>query len=317
MKQHVFISYSRRNSDVADQLVKPLEAANIPIWIDRAGISHHTPSFEREIRQRIAEAFAFVLIASPESLESDYVQGEIDVALDRGIPIVVMWSAGEYYTDTVPSMLTRRNHIDARGARLPAGLERITDELRQLRDAAIPGIAPLDGNLPTCCFALDLPDRRKLAVRPDAFATFGDFLMALYTGHLSSVFPPFTYGKSWVIATGVGRYSRAAAPLDMLLHSDKRWYGATLGRVGLVPNVQATVQPMTQRSALFVLALDAKSVRALSELEEQAIIDKFALHYVQNGVRTEITPESLTDTSKRFYVLMADDARLGGKLVTM
>ena len=69
-QRHVFVSYSRANSDFANKLMRDLQAQGIGVWIDHTGIQPGTPNWERAIREAIDTAFAIVLVASPESAQS-------------------------------------------------------------------------------------------------------------------------------------------------------------------------------------------------------------------------------------------------------
>src|SRR5688500_3301917 len=112
LKQHVFISYSRQNIDFAQRLVEAFSQAHIPFWIDLEGIHHRDHSFERTLRTAIDESFAAVLIATPDSLESDFVQGEIDYVLDQNLDLIVIWAGGESVPRAVPTKLTRKDVSD-------------------------------------------------------------------------------------------------------------------------------------------------------------------------------------------------------------
>ena len=71
---HVVISYSREDSEFADQIVAALEAAGVEVWIDRQNLRRG--EWERKITQAIKAADDFVLIVSPRSEASDRVQDE-------------------------------------------------------------------------------------------------------------------------------------------------------------------------------------------------------------------------------------------------
>lgn len=75
----IFLSYSRTDKDIVNQLISQLEAAGHTVWIDREGIRGG-----EQWRQKIVEAIEsgpiFLLVLSKNSVASDHVRAEIDVA---------------------------------------------------------------------------------------------------------------------------------------------------------------------------------------------------------------------------------------------
>ncbi|HSJ90258.1 MAG TPA: TIR domain-containing protein [Anaerolineales bacterium] len=80
---HVFISYSRRDSEAVDQIVTRLEAENFTVWIDREDI-HGGDLWREAIVEAVDNAYAFVLMLSPASAASDNVRKEVDLAEGAG-----------------------------------------------------------------------------------------------------------------------------------------------------------------------------------------------------------------------------------------
>src|SRR5262249_7535858 len=76
----VFISYARADNTIVQRLIGDLRKFGINIWIDRERIAAGSSNFEAEIRRGLQESRALVYVASPRSLKSDYVQGELAVA---------------------------------------------------------------------------------------------------------------------------------------------------------------------------------------------------------------------------------------------
>src|SRR5438876_5464455 len=74
--EHVFISYSHIDREVAKTVRSDLENAGISTWIDDR-LEPGTPDWEREVRNAVARSFAVVVIASPHSLNTPYVRGEL------------------------------------------------------------------------------------------------------------------------------------------------------------------------------------------------------------------------------------------------
>ncbi len=83
----VFISYSRRDSQVVDKIVQTLHEAGVDAWIDREDIQAGN-SWRLQIVEAIDACTLFVLALSPNSAISDNVRKEIDLAQDSGRVIV-------------------------------------------------------------------------------------------------------------------------------------------------------------------------------------------------------------------------------------
>lgn len=83
----IFLSYSRRDTVFTDKLVSDLEYNGYTVWIDRQGMEGGI-SFPKQIENAIRNAQAVVLVASPDSLQSPYVQKEISYAIGLGKPVI-------------------------------------------------------------------------------------------------------------------------------------------------------------------------------------------------------------------------------------
>jgi hypothetical protein len=83
----VFVSYSRKDLDFAEQLVPALEVLGYTIIIDRKGI-HGAEKWEAHLGQMILEADTIVFILTPASVQSEVCHWEVDQALLRRKRIV-------------------------------------------------------------------------------------------------------------------------------------------------------------------------------------------------------------------------------------
>jgi hypothetical protein len=79
----VFISYSRRDTEIVDSVVAKMSQAGMSVWIDREAIKAGN-SWRVQIVQAIDTCHAFVLMLSPNSAASDNVRKEIDLSQDSG-----------------------------------------------------------------------------------------------------------------------------------------------------------------------------------------------------------------------------------------
>lgn len=84
MDQHydIFISYSRRDTPVADRVCAALDRAGITYFIDRKGIAGGM-EFPRQLAYAIVNSSIFLLLASKNSYESPYINNEITFAFNR------------------------------------------------------------------------------------------------------------------------------------------------------------------------------------------------------------------------------------------
>jgi adenylate cyclase len=94
----IFISYSRKDSAQAEQLAELLSSAGLSVWIDKSGIDIAT-SWSGEIVDAINECKAFVVLLSPNSLESHNVIKEVSLASEKRKKILPL--------DLEPVALTR------------------------------------------------------------------------------------------------------------------------------------------------------------------------------------------------------------------
>lgn len=126
----VFISYSRRDSEFVDRLETDLRAAGIETWVDRARIEAGDGWVGR-IQDAIVSSSAMLYIASPEALNSAWVNDELYYALTRGkliLPVI-------YRTEVMPLILARYQGIDFRQS-YQEGLDRLIEALHQF---VVPG----------------------------------------------------------------------------------------------------------------------------------------------------------------------------------
>ena len=78
----IFISYSAKDREKAEQLTELLASAGLSVWIDKHGIGAAT-SWSGEISKAIEECKALLLLLSETSIESDNVRKEVSLAAER------------------------------------------------------------------------------------------------------------------------------------------------------------------------------------------------------------------------------------------
>jgi hypothetical protein len=83
---HIFVSYSRKDSDFVKTLVQRLERTH-RVWFDRHDI-HGGEEWEKAITQGVQNSVTMIVVISPDSVESDYVRFEYSTAIKEEIPII-------------------------------------------------------------------------------------------------------------------------------------------------------------------------------------------------------------------------------------
>lgn len=125
----IFVSYSRKDREVADVIVRHLEASGFSTWIDRSEILPGQ-TFVTRINEGLLEASYLLLLVSPNSLESRWVTAEWAYALDeKSIVLIPLLIA----PCELPPLLRTVLHIDLVGDP-ERGLEQLVDFLRHERD---------------------------------------------------------------------------------------------------------------------------------------------------------------------------------------
>src|SRR5882724_1466291 len=98
MPSDIFISYSSKDKESADQLAELLISAGLSVWIDQSGIDVAT-SWSAEIFDAIESCKAFIVMLSPASIASKNVAREVALAFEKNKKILPL--------DLEPVPLTR------------------------------------------------------------------------------------------------------------------------------------------------------------------------------------------------------------------
>src|SRR5688500_1112025 len=102
-----FISYSRANSDFAVRLAKDLKSAGYDIWLDQLDIPTGA-RWDDEIEIALEACSTFMIILSPESMQSQNVKDEIGYAIDAGKDILPL----KIKSGDIPFRLKRFQYVD-------------------------------------------------------------------------------------------------------------------------------------------------------------------------------------------------------------
>ena len=100
MPEWLFISYSRRDQEFVLRLATDLEDRGAQVWIDQGDIQSGE-RWRESITRGVQNCKAFVLVVSPDSINSKYVAEELSLALKQRKPIIPLM----YRKTDIPAML--------------------------------------------------------------------------------------------------------------------------------------------------------------------------------------------------------------------
>src|SRR5512147_269526 len=130
MPKDIFISYSRRDQEFVTRLASDLDAHVAGVWFDQSAIQAGE-KWHDEILKGIHECKAFILVLSPDAMESRYVREEVNKALEFGkriFPVIyrpAKW-AGEF-----ESLVRDIQTLDLRSGNYTDNFQRLVDGLME------------------------------------------------------------------------------------------------------------------------------------------------------------------------------------------
>src|ERR1051326_713754 len=104
----VFMSYSRRDSDVMWRTAKYLRAQGINVWVDNEKLVPGTAIWEEEIEKALKAASAVVVVMSPDSKNSEWVRREISLADQYRKHILPILVRGDEDSSITLRLITRQ-----------------------------------------------------------------------------------------------------------------------------------------------------------------------------------------------------------------
>jgi formylglycine-generating enzyme required for sulfatase activity len=116
---HIFISYSKHNTIYARELADHLLREGFDVWIDDR--IDYGEDWWGTIVQAIRDSGAFIVIMSPESDQSRWVQREVTIADELRKPVFPLLLAGDLLSSQHWSMFVRTQYVDVRTKTLPPG----------------------------------------------------------------------------------------------------------------------------------------------------------------------------------------------------
>ncbi len=129
----VFISYSQKDTDIARKLAKDLEKAGFDVWWDISDLKGGD-AWIRAIQAALKASKYCLVILSPNSVESEWVEKEYTYAIGLGLKIIPIL----YKTCEVPMALANIQYIDFRGNKYDRGLKKLLTVLEAPPDTTGP-----------------------------------------------------------------------------------------------------------------------------------------------------------------------------------
>lgn len=114
---HVFISYSKKDVIYVRQLVEILREQGFDIWIDDRNL-RSSVDWWKSIVLSIRSCSAMIIVLTPSSDDSDWVQREITLGFKYKKPIYPLWLDGSVDTPNW-ELFVRTQFHDVRGNKLP------------------------------------------------------------------------------------------------------------------------------------------------------------------------------------------------------
>ncbi|MDD4449023.1 MAG: TIR domain-containing protein, partial [Methanothrix sp.] len=141
MSKKAFVSYSRKDSDFVLKYAGNLKG-DFDLWLDQWDIAHLSEGdadWDRAIENAILDCSHFLIILSPQSVQSQEVLGELRLAMNKGKNVIPVL----YQSCEIPRQLLRIQYIDfATSGKGPDDFYLINQSLRRLKGQEI---LPLEG----------------------------------------------------------------------------------------------------------------------------------------------------------------------------
>ncbi|MBE0703168.1 MAG: toll/interleukin-1 receptor domain-containing protein [Afipia sp.] len=108
----VFISYNRRNAEMMRRIRADLRSGGMNVWTDE-NLQPGTSSWKRAVEAAIRGARSMVVIMTPDSKESEWVERELNAAKEYDVHIFPVLARGNPKT-AIPLQLNSYQYVDIR-----------------------------------------------------------------------------------------------------------------------------------------------------------------------------------------------------------
>ena len=124
----IFISYSRRDQEFVVRLASDLNERVAGVWFDQSAIQLGE-KWHDEIMEGIRECKAFILVLSPDAMESRYVREEVNKALELGKTIFPVIYRPAKWTEEFETLIREVQTLDLRSGSYTDNFQKLVDGL--------------------------------------------------------------------------------------------------------------------------------------------------------------------------------------------
>ena len=128
MFKDIFISYSRRDQEFVTRLASDLNAQVAGVWFDHSEIQIGE-KWHDEIMEGIRDCKAFILVLSPDAIESKYVREELHKALELGKKIFPVIYRPAKWTGEFESLVRDIQTLDLRSGSYTDNFSKLVEGL--------------------------------------------------------------------------------------------------------------------------------------------------------------------------------------------
>lgn len=128
MSKEIFISYSRRDQEFVTRLASDLDAQVAGVWFDQSTIQLGQ-KWHDEIMEGIRDCKAFILVLSPDAMESRYAREEVNKALELGKTIFPVIYRPAKWTAEFESLVKDVQTLDLRSGSYADNFQKLVDGL--------------------------------------------------------------------------------------------------------------------------------------------------------------------------------------------
>lgn len=135
---HVFLSYAREDRRRVQQLAEQLAARGFRVWLDEQ--IGGGEKWAAQLHQAIRTSRVFLLLVSPASMHSHYVENELHVAVDAHRPVVPVLIEDAILSPSIQLLTAGRQMVDHTDANATWQFDDVVDAIRraQQRERPIP-----------------------------------------------------------------------------------------------------------------------------------------------------------------------------------
>ena len=125
--KNIFISYAHQDSQKVEELLSKLKEIQVSGWLDQADIAAGV-EISSVLRDSLRKASAILVLVSPASLSSKWVEFEVSAGQALGKTIIPVIISGEGVENELPPSIADIMYIDAR----KKSLDEVASEIKRV-----------------------------------------------------------------------------------------------------------------------------------------------------------------------------------------